>query len=106
MSGQIDLRDQRLVAGVDRLSERCLIAPEFIVGGQQADPGATGANCPRRILQACIEGSRIRRLTQIESLWTDADRISDHFVLGDDVAGEKRARNGSAANECPDTPDS
>ena len=63
VSGQIDLRNLRLVAGVDRLSERSLIAPEFIVGWHQANPGATRANYPRRILQTRIEGLRIRRLT-------------------------------------------
>src|SRR5215471_13555912 len=88
MSGQIDLRNQRLVAGVDRIPERALIALELIIGREQADPGATRANYPRRILEARVEGLRIRRLTQIESLRGDAHRISDDLVLGGDAAGE------------------
>src|SRR5215831_19249293 len=82
MGGQIDLRNQRLVAGVDRSSERVLIALELIIGREQANPGAPRANYPRRIFQAHIERPRIGRLTQIESLRTYLQRISDDFVLG------------------------
>src|SRR5215469_11585568 len=85
MGGEIDLRNQRLVAGMDSFSERVLIALELIVGREQADAGATRANYPRRILQAHIEPPRIGRLAQIESLLTDGHRISDDLVLSANV---------------------
>ena len=88
MSGQIDLLHQRLVAGVDRISERVLIALELVVGREQADPGATRANYPRRILQARIESLRIRRSTQVEPLRTNLHRISNDLVFSADVGGE------------------
>src|SRR6516165_3587954 len=88
MSGEIDLRNQRLVAGVDRISERVLIALELIIDREQADPGPPRANCPRRILQAPIEGLRISWSTQVESLRTNLHRFSNDLLLRADVGGE------------------
>src|SRR5215469_2531456 len=99
MSGQIDLRNQRLITGMDRSSERLLVTDFQGVNGQEVDAVSTCARYPSRILQARIERLRVGRLTQIESSSADLNGNSDDFVLGDDVAGEQCADNGGGPDE-------
>src|ERR1700757_2457959 len=103
MGGQIDLRNQRLIAVMDRISDRLLITTFQGVNGQEVDPVSTCARHPCRILQARIERVRVDRLTQVQSLSADVNGNRDDFVLGRDVAGEQRARSGSTSKNGLDT---
>src|SRR5437763_17169206 len=93
MRFKIDLREPRHIGGLDRISERLLIATFWIHGGRQVNPVAMCAGHPRSTLKARIELVRAGRLTEIKSPGAGVNSQGDGSILSCNIDGEERARN-------------